>query len=129
MSINQLIHCLQNNSPIFHRFKSYRGTDWKSLILYHSKLKPCSRVLFQSHDTKLIVTGWHLYQFCIMETPPHAIIHSLVLEGGLYYNMKSSKNIILPHTYHYLHEDHECQLLAVQPSASLHLIQLTDDMY
>jgi len=129
MSIKQLVHCLQNNTPIFHRFASYRGTDWKSIIMYHSKMKPCSKVLFQSHDTKLVITGWHLHQFCIMETPPHVIIHSLVLEGGLYYNMGYSKNIIHPYTYHYLGPDQTCQLLAVQPSASLHLIRSADDVY
>lgn len=131
-SLQKLIHSLQYNKAFIPLFKSYNGEDWKPLIRYNENhpLSPKSLVLFRSTTSKLVLTGWHPYQY-YEYIQKNATIHTLLLEGNLYSRIKKpelpvEKNILAPFSYTHILPYTHWNVLCIRKTASLHLIQLTE---
>ena len=124
MSLSHLIHSLKYAKDPLPLFRAYRGKDWIHDVRYslHSATSPKSVVLWKSHTTKLILTGWCPDQY-IDDYTNYSVAHTLLLNGAIFSTFPSSYTLLVPPMYAYTPPHTVWKMSSCQDSASLQLYQ------
>lgn len=129
MSISQIIQCMKQNKDPSHLLKSYRGSDWVTMVRYNSPslLYPKHIVLCKNNSMRLVLTGWYKDQYTDQYTN-YSVLHTLLLKGSMFHSMNVKDKIagrIVPRMYLYTPPHTKLELSSFQTSCTLQLQQVS----